>query len=137
MAVPTEVLVIADEHADSFTVATDLLSQAEHGSDTPAVLITTSQKVGIDSIKMVDKLLEILPTAALAGTLWKTFDEPIVMPPSDEAFKLADDYTSEHVQILTQHLSEALEKMHNDGALFLSEKTRVSYGDKVHYLLTR
>lgn len=132
---PTEVLVVADQHADPFTVATDLLSQAEHGPDTPAVLITTSENVGIESIKMVDKLLEILPTAALAGTSWKTFGEAIVVPTLDEAFTLADEYASEHVQILTQHPREALEKMHNYGALFLGEKTCVSYGDKVSFLL--
>ena len=134
---PTEVLVVADQHADPFTVATDLLSQAEHGPDTPAVLITTSEKVGIESIKMVDKLLEILPTAALAGTSWKTFGEVIVVPTLDEAFTLADEYASEHVQILTQHPREALEKMRNYGALFLGEKTCVSYGDKVMSLLSR
>ena len=132
---PTEVLVVADEHADPFTVATDLLSQAEHGPDTPAVLITTSEKVGTESIKMVDKLLEILPTAALAGTSWKTFGEAIVVPTLDEAFELADEYASEHVQILTQHPREALDKMHNYGALFLGEKTCVSYGDKASSLL--
>ncbi|KAL9075371.1 MAG: hypothetical protein Q9161_001748 [Pseudevernia consocians] len=132
---PTEVLVVADEHADPFTVATDLLSQAEHGPDTPAVLITTSEKVGTESIKMVDKLLEILPTAALAGTSWKTFGEAIVVRTLDEAFELADEYASEHVQILTQHPREALDKMHNYGALFLGEKTCVSYGDKASSLL--
>lgn len=128
---PTEVLVVADGHASPFTVATDLLSQAEHGPDTPAVLITTSEQVGLESIKMVNRLLEILPTAALAGTSWKTFGEVIVVPTMDEAYKLADDYASEHVQILTENPREALEKMVNYGALFLGEKTCVSYGDKV------
>lgn len=128
---PTEVLVVADEHASPFTIATDLLSQAEHGPDTPAVLITTSEQIGVESIKMVDKLLKILPTAALAGTSWQTFGEVIVVPTMDDAFKLADVYASEHVQILTQNPREALEKMVNYGALFLGEKTCVSYGDKV------
>ena len=134
---PTDVLVVADEHADSFTVAIELLSYAEHGPDTPAVLITTSEKIGIDSIKIVDKLLEILRTATLAGMSWKTLGETIVVPTLDEVFKLADDYASEHVQILTQHPREALEKLQNCSALFLGEKTCISYGDKVNCLLTR
>lgn len=122
---PTEVLVVADEQAHPFTVATDLLSQAEHGPDTPAVLITTSEKVGT----------EMLPTAALAGTPRKTFGEAIVVPKLEEAFKLADEYASEHVQILIRHPREALEKMQNSGALFLGEKTCVSYGDRVIFCL--
>ncbi|CAF9939086.1 MAG: hypothetical protein ALECFALPRED_007978 [Alectoria fallacina] len=113
----------ADEHADSFTVAIESLSYAEHGPDTAAVLITTSEKIGIDSIKIVDKLLEILPAATLAGMSWKTLGETIVVPTLDEVFKLADDYASEHVQILTQHPREALEKLQNCNALFLGEKT--------------
>ena len=132
---PTEVLVVADEQADPFTVATDLLSRAEHGPDTPAVLITTSEKVGTESIKIVDKLLEMLSTAALAGTSWKTFGEAIAVPTLGEAFKLADEYASEHVQILIRHPREALEKMQNSGALFLGQKTCVSYGDKVIFCL--
>ncbi|KAF6237304.1 hypothetical protein HO173_004773 [Letharia columbiana] len=112
-----------------------LLSQAERGPDTPAVLITTSEKVGTESIKMVDKMLEMLPTATLAGTSWKTFGEAIAVPTLEEAFKLANEYASEHVQVLTRHPREALEKMQNSGALFLGEKTCVSYGDKAIFCL--
>ncbi|KAJ9641500.1 hypothetical protein H2199_005470 [Coniosporium tulheliwenetii] len=128
---PTEVLIVADEYADPFMCATDLLSQAEHGPDTPAVLITTSEDVGRKTIALVDRLLESLSTAALASVSWKAFGEVIVVDSLDEAYALADDYASEHVQILTQHPREALEKMRNYGALFLGEKTCVSYGDKV------
>ncbi|KUJ16016.1 histidinol dehydrogenase [Mollisia scopiformis] len=128
---PTEVLIVADHKADPTTVAVDLLSQAEHGPDTPAVLITTSREVGEKSIKEVDRLLKILPTAALAGVSWDTFGEVIVVDSLNEAYELADKYASEHVQILTEHPREALEKMSNYGALFLGEKTCVSYGDKV------
>ena len=128
---PTEVLIVADETADPFTVATDLLSQAEHGPDTPAVLITTSESVGRATISLVDKILENLPTAPLAGKSWGDFGEVIVVDSLDEAYSLADDYASEHVQILTAKPREALEKMTAYGALFLGEKTCVSYGDKV------
>lgn len=128
---PTEVLIVADGKADPTTVAVDLLSQAEHGPDTPAVLITNSREVGEKSIKEVERLLKILPTAALAGVSWETYGEAIVVDSLDEAYALADKYASEHVQILTENPREALEKMSNYGALFLGEKTCVSYGDKV------
>lgn len=128
---PTEVLIIADDKADPSIVATDLLSQAEHGPDTPAVLITTSKSLGEKAIQEVDRLLKILPTAAIASVSWNAFGEVIVVDSLDEAYKLADTYASEHVQILTENPREALEKMTNYGALFLGEKTCVSYGDKV------
>ncbi|KAK6065665.1 histidinol dehydrogenase [Seiridium cupressi] len=141
LAGPTEVLIVADDHADPFTIATDLLSQAEHGPDSPAVLITTSDQVGRESMRFVDEILKNMPTAELAGTSWREFGEVIVVGNLDEAYALADVYSSEHVQIFTQDPREALEKMRNYGALFLGEKTCVSYGDKCigtnHVLPTR
>lgn len=141
LAGPTEVLIVADESADPFMVATDLLSQAEHGPDTPAVLITDSEEVGRKTIEFIDKLLPILPTRDLAGTSWKNFGEVIVTPDLDSAYALADEYASEHVQILTQTPREALTKMRNYGAIFLGANTCVSYGDKCigtnHVLPTR
>ena len=129
---PTEVLIVADEFADPFTVATDLISQAEHGPDTPAVLITTSESVGKQAIALVDVQLESLSTAAVASVSWKAFGEVIVVDSLAEAYSLADTYASEHVQILTQHPREALKAMKNYGALFLGANTCVSYGDKVN-----
>jgi histidinol dehydrogenase len=128
---PSEVLVVADSSADPFTIATDLLSQAEHGPDTPAVLITTSEEVGSRTIRYINRILENMPTSALASESWKTFGEVILVDNLDTAWKLADEYASEHVQILTRNPREALEKMSNYGALFLGERTCVSYGDKV------
>lgn len=128
---PTETLIVADESADPFTIATDLLSQAEHGPDSPAVLVTTSELVGQETIRIVDKLLQTLSTAVLARTSWRDFGEVVLVGNVDEAYRVADDYSSEHVQILTKRPREALEKMTNYGALFLGEKTCVSYGDKV------
>ncbi|KAJ5220624.1 uncharacterized protein N7469_009511 [Penicillium citrinum] len=119
---PTEILIVADEHADPFTVATDLLSQAEHGPDSPAVLITNSKTVGEKTIKEVERLLKILPTADIAGVSWARLGEVNVVKDLDEAYKLADEYAYEHVQILTQNPREALTKMSNYGALFLGEK---------------
>lgn len=138
---PTEILIVADEQADPFVVATDLLSQVEHGLDSPAVLITNSQSVGEKTIQEVDRLLKILPTADVAGVSWDRLGEVIVVEDLDQAYKLADEFAFEHVQILTQMPREALEKMSNYGALFLGEKTCVSYGDKCigtnHVLPTR
>ena len=128
---PTEILIVADEFADPFVVATDLLSQAEHGPDTPAVLITTSEDVGRQTITLVDRLLETLSTAEIASVSWKNFGEVIVVNDLKEAYDLANIYACEHVQILTKHPRAALEEMTHYGALFLGEKTCVSYGDKV------
>ncbi|PVH75028.1 histidinol dehydrogenase [Cadophora sp. DSE1049] len=138
---PTEVLIVADKFADPFTVATDLLSQAEHGPDTPAVLITTSEELGRETMRLVDVILPNMQTGELAGTSWRDYGEVWVVDNLDEAYELADVYASEHVQIMTQTPREALVKMTNYGALFLGEKTCVSYGDKVigtnHVLPTR
>jgi sulfopropanediol 3-dehydrogenase len=138
---PTEVLIVADEHADPFIVAVDLLSQAEHGPDTPAVLITTSEELGRKVIEHVDELLVDMPTKDFAAPAWQDWGAVHVVQTLDEAYALADDYAYEHVQILTQNPREALEKMHDYGALFLGEGTCVSYGDKVigtnHVLPTR
>jgi histidinol dehydrogenase len=131
LAGPTEVLIVADERADPYTVATDLLSQAEHGPDTPAVLITNSEDLGRQTIDHVDKLLLNLTTAELAGTSWRDYGEVALVEKMDDAYALADEYASEHVQILTENPRVALDKMHNYGAIFLGERTCVSYGDKV------
>lgn len=128
---PTEVLIVADEKANPMTVATDLLSQAEHGPDTPAVLITNSEEVAKKSIEEVGRLLKSLPTADIAAVSWAALGEVIVTDSLDEAFAIADDYASEHVQILTESPRDALTKMSNYGALFLGKGTCVSYGDKV------
>jgi histidinol dehydrogenase len=128
---PTEILIVADEAADPYTCAVDLLSQAEHGPDTPAVLVTNSEAVGARTIEHVKRLLEVLPTAPVAGASWNAFGEVIIAASMDEAYKIADELASEHVEILTKTPRDALEKMTNYGALFLGDKTCVSYGDKV------
>lgn len=138
---PTETLVIADETADPFVVAVDLLSQAEHGPDSPAVLITTSTDVAERALSFVDTILETMPTRDYALPAWRDHGAVIVVPTLKDAYALADDYASEHVQILTSKPREALESMNNYGAMFLGEGTCVSYGDKVigtnHTLPTR
>ncbi|WAP54978.1 histidinol dehydrogenase [Streptomyces sp. S465] len=138
---PTETLVVADEHADPFVAAVDLLSQAEHGPDSPAVLITTSERTGREVIAHIEEILPGLPTHDLAGPAWRDHGEVHVVDNLDAAYELADTYASEHVQILTAEPRKALDAMRNFGALFLGEGTCVSYGDKVigtnHVLPTR
>ncbi|MGY1621574.1 histidinol dehydrogenase [Geodermatophilus sp. SYSU D00965] len=138
---PTEILVVADDSADPFVVAVDLLSQAEHGPDSPAVLITTSETVAREAMAHVDRLLPDMPTVDMAGPAWRDHGQVLVVDDLDEAYRLADEFASEHVQILTEEPRRALEQMRNYGALFLGEGTCVSYGDKVigtnHVLPTR
>ncbi len=138
---PTEILVVADDAADPFMVAVDLLSQAEHGPDSPAVLVTTSVALGREVLRLVDEILIDMPTADMAGPAWRDHGEVVVTDGLDEAWQVADDYAFEHVQVLTREPRQALERMRDYGALFLGEQTCVSYGDKVigtnHTLPTR
>jgi sulfopropanediol 3-dehydrogenase len=138
---PTEILVIADEHADPFVVAVDLLSQAEHGPDSPAVLITTSETVARAAMDHVEQILPGMSTNDMAGPAWRDHGQVHVVEDIDAAYALADTFASEHVQVLTAEPRRALQKMRNYGALFLGEGTCVSYGDKVigtnHVLPTR
>ena len=128
---PTEVLVIADETADAEMVATDLLGQAEHGPDSPAILITTSEKLAHETIKEVECQLKVLPTADLAGAAWRDYGEVILVDSVEEAVKEGDRVASEHVEVLTRDPQYFLDHMTNYGALFLGPETNVAYGDKV------
>jgi len=138
---PTEILVIADETADPFVCAVDLLSQAEHGPDSPAVLITTSEDLGRQVMRHIDEILPGMPTRDFAEPAWRNHGEVHVVESLDEAWELADSFAFEHVQVLTADPRKALDTMRNYGALFLGEGTCVSYGDKVigtnHVLPTR
>ena len=129
---PTETLVIADEiGCDGELAATDLLGQAEHGPDSPAVLLTTSRKLAEDTIRAIDRLLTVLPTADIARRAWETFGEVIIAQDDVEMVRIADDLASEHVQVMTADPDYFLRNMTNYGALFLGARTNVSFGDKV------
>jgi sulfopropanediol 3-dehydrogenase len=128
---PTEILVLADESADPFTVAVDLLSQAEHGPDSPAVLVTTSRPLAEEVIRLVDQILPGMPTKDFAEPAWRNHGQVVVVEDMDELWQVGDSFASEHVQVFTAEPRQALERMSNFGALFLGENTCVSYGDKV------
>jgi sulfopropanediol 3-dehydrogenase len=123
---PTEVLIITDDTADPFLVAADLLSQAEHGPDSPCVLVTTSERVGHETIAEIARQLENLPTADVAAVSWVNFGEVHLVDTLEEAFTLGNTFASEHVQILTAEPRRALDEMRDYGALFLGQKTCVS-----------
>ncbi len=129
---PTETMVIADETAaDAELCATDLLGQAEHGYNSPCVLLTNSRKLAEETLAEVDRLLDILPTADTAKVSWAEYGEVIVCDTYDEMLKVADDIASEHVQVMTDRDDWFLENMTCYGALFLGPRTNVSNGDKV------
>lgn len=141
LAGPTETLIIADESCDAEMAATDLLGQAEHGPDSPAVLLTTSRALAEGISAEIARQLETLETGEIAGRAWADFGEIILCDTLDEMVEEADRIASEHVQILTKEPNYFLERMRNYGALFLGPRTNVSYGDKVigtnHTLPTR
>ena len=128
---PTETMVIADETVDGELCATDLLGQAEHGYDSPAILLTTSKKLADETLKEVKRLLTILPTAETAGASWRDYGEVILCDSYDEMLSVANDIASEHVQVMTDRDDWFLENMTSYGALFLGARTNVSNGDKV------
>ncbi len=138
---PTETMVIADETVDGEMCATDLLGQAEHGPDSPAILITTSRKLAEDTMREIARLLEILPTAPIARVAWENYGEVILCADDEEMAQVSDHIANEHVQVMTRDPDWFLNRLINYGALFLGPRTNVAYGDKVigtnHTLPTR
>ena len=131
IAGPTETLVIADETIDGEICATDLLGQAEHGFNTPAILLTTSEKLARQTMAEVERLVSILPTAEFAAISWRDYGEVILCDSDEEMVQEAERIASEHVQVMTRDPDYFLENMRNYGALFLGPRTNVAYGDKV------
>ena len=128
---PTETMVIADDTVDGELCATDLLGQAEHGYNSPSVLLTNSKKLADDTLAEIDRILKILPTADTASVSWEEYGEVILCDTYDEMLTVADDIASEHVQVMTDRDDWFLEHMTCYGALFLGPRTNVSNGDKV------
>jgi sulfopropanediol 3-dehydrogenase len=128
---PTETLVIADDTVDGEICATDLLGQAEHGPTSPAILLTDSEELARETMREIERLLAILPTAGIARRAWEHYGEVILCDGLEEMLREADRIASEHVQVMTRDDDFFLRGMTNYGALFLGPRTNVSYGDKV------
>lgn len=128
---PTETMVIADNTVDGEICATDLLGQAEHGYNSPAVLVTNSCRLAEDTLAEIDRLLALLPTADTATTSWADYGEVILCDTHEEMLEVANDIASEHVQVMTDRDDWYLANMHSYGALFLGPRTNVANGDKV------
>ncbi len=127
---PTEILVVADETADAEMVATDLLGQAEHGTNSPAVLLTSSKALAEGIQAEIDEQLITLETAEVAGQAWRDYGQIILVDSDEELLSEADRLASEHVEILTRDPDYFLNNMTNYGSLFLGKETNVAYGDK-------
>jgi sulfopropanediol 3-dehydrogenase len=130
LAGPTEILVIADDTADPFVVATDLLGQAEHGPDSPAWLVTTSRALGLAVMAEIERQLPDLPTRENAAKAWADLGEVIVVDTDEEAIATSDEYAPEHLELQTGRDDYYLEKLKNYGSLFIGEASTVAYGDK-------
>ncbi|HEY7240051.1 MAG TPA: histidinol dehydrogenase [Burkholderiales bacterium] len=132
LAGPTEIGIIADDSADPAIVASDLVGQAEHGHESPAWLITLSEKLGKEVIDRVPRLIDALPKTAreAAGTAWRDYGEVLVCNDREEAAQASDRYAPEHLEVHAQDLDWWLARLTRYGSLFLGEETTVAYGDK-------
>jgi sulfopropanediol 3-dehydrogenase len=127
---PSEILVIADETADPDIVAADLVGQAEHGYDSPTVLISTSRDLAKAVMKKVPEVIAALPTPEVSEASWRDYGEVILVSTREEAAQVSDEYASEHLEIQAADLDWWLDTLTNYGSLFLGEESTVAYGDK-------
>jgi len=141
LAGPTEIMIIADETADPSIVACDLLGQAEHGPTSPAILATTSEDLGRETIKEVDWWLERWPTAGVAGAAWRDYGTVILCENADELARVANEIAPEHLEVQTADTDWYVERLTNYGSLFVGTHATVAYSDKAigtnHTLPTR
>ena len=129
---PTEIAIIADDSADPQIVAEDLVSQAEHGPDSPAWLITTSRQLAEEVMALMDGLIDALPEVArnAATVAWHDYGEVILCDSDDEAVAVSDEYAAEHLEVHTARDEWYTATLRNYGSLFIGEETTVTYGDK-------
>jgi len=132
LAGPTEIAVIADDSADAGLVATDLVGQAEHGSDSPAWLVSLSRSLAEEVARRVPLLIEKLPEPArtAAGAAWRDYGEIVLCDTREEAARISDRYAAEHLEVHARELDWWLEHLTCYGSLFLGEETTVAFGDK-------
>jgi histidinol dehydrogenase len=125
---PSEVEVLADDSANPVFVAADLLSQAEHGIDSQAVLITTSEKLQDDVMKEVERQLAELPRREIAEKSLAN-SKLILVKDMDEALELTNEYAPEHLIVETKNYREIAERVINAGSVFLGSFSPESAGD--------
>ena len=128
---PTETMLIADDTVDAELCATDLLGQAEHGYNSPACLITNSEVLATETLKHIDRILKILPTAETARASWEDYGDVILCENHDVMLSVANEMAYEHVQVMTDRDQWYLDNMRSYGALFLGPRTNVANGDKI------
>ena len=124
-------MIIADTTVDPEICATDLLGQAEHGYNSPACMITNSEKLASDTLSEIQRLLELLPTRETAEASWRDYGDIIICNSHEEMLEVANHMAYEHVQVMTDRDDWYLENMHSYGALFIGPRTNVANGDKV------
>jgi sulfopropanediol 3-dehydrogenase len=130
LAGPSEVAVIADETADAEIVAADLLGQAEHGPNSPAALVTTSETLGLAVIEAVDRQLETLSTREICGPAWRDFGSVVLVGSREDAVAVMDEYAPEHLEVQTSNDEWYHDTLTNYGSLFLGHWSTVAYSDK-------
>jgi sulfopropanediol 3-dehydrogenase len=132
IAGPTDSLVLADKTADPNIVATDLVSQAEHGYNSPVWLVTDDRALAEDVMSRVPALIDDLPEVNRdnAFAAWRDYAEVIVCADRADMAACSDEYAPEHLTVQAADLPWWLDRLSCYGSLFLGEETTVSYGDK-------
>lgn len=130
LAGPTEILVIADDSADPFILAADILGQAEHDPNSRQALIALSPKIARETMAEIDRQLVDLPTRDVAALSWGDYGEVLVVDSPEEAVALSDAWAPEHLEVQTEDWRYYLDNCRNYGSVFLGEETTVAYGDK-------
>jgi sulfopropanediol 3-dehydrogenase len=132
IAGPTDSLILADKSADPHIVATDLVSQAEHGYNSPVWLVTDSKDLAEDVMNRIPKLINDLPELNRDNALaaWRDYAEVIVCADREEMAATSDEYAPEHLTVQAEDLDWWRGRLSCYGSLFLGEETTVSYGDK-------
>lgn len=130
LAGPTEVLIIADATADPDLVATDLLAQAEHDPNSRPVLVDTDEDHATEVVAALERQLPGLRTEDVARECWNANGEVIVVPDTDAAVAVANEYAMEHLQVMTESPRDLMDGLYNYGSLFLGPHSPVVFGDK-------
>ena len=131
VAGPSEVLIIADETANPTYIAADVLAQCEHDLNARGILVTTSEKFGLEVSQKVDEMLETLSTKNIAKPSWDNNGEIILVDSLEEAVQISNEYAPEHLEINVENNEGIIEDLVNYGSLFIGEYSAEVFGDYV------